>query len=133
MPTEPSKEAVEALHDAIFAAIEPHAEDLDPDETHGEAVKRVLHRELPAIHQRWEQEVRERLEAVRKELCFCPGPGEENTEICDHCQTLGYTESEIFGEAEPVEEGPSERVERLEAELVEAEAAVERKRQEDGP
>lgn len=30
-------------------------------------------------------------------------------------------------------ESPAERVERLEAELVEAEAAVERKRQEDGP
>jgi len=34
---------------------------------------------------------------------------------------------------EAIEETPSERVERLESELVEAEAEVERKRQEDGP
>lgn len=35
--------------------------------------------------------------------------------------------------AVPAPESPTERVERLEAELVDAEAAVERKRQEDGP
>jgi hypothetical protein len=56
---------------------------------------------------RWEQEVRERLGAIRKELCFCPKPDEENQEVCDNCGTLGYVESEIFGEAEPVGEEES--------------------------
>jgi hypothetical protein len=50
---------------------------------------------------------------------------------CREAFVLRGVRANIFGAAEP--ESPAERVERLEAELVEAEKAVERKRQEDGP
>lgn len=55
------KGVVEKLHNAIFRAIEPHAEDLRLDETHGEAVTRVLHRELPAIIEQTRSQERERV------------------------------------------------------------------------
>lgn len=54
------EEAVQRLHDAIFRAIEPHAEDLREEETHSEAVKRVLRRELPAVCE--QRKLREALE-----------------------------------------------------------------------
>lgn len=89
-----SEDVIQRLHDAIFAAIEHSAEDCQPDETHGEAVKRVLRRELAAL-----QHATERSEDVKhqssvegqrfKEGCMVCN---DNAAFIDHegtCQQCG--------------------------------------------
>lgn len=76
-------------------------------------------------------------DAIKCPRCQGPAkPGSRNrvseTHVIYHCAG-GHGEFSVEDCGDSVSESLAERVERLEAELVEAQAAVERKRQEDGP
>jgi hypothetical protein len=140
--TEPSKEAVEKWTDdmMLWRFGKGWRRTLSPGEIEGyrsharSNVLRTYEQTLPIERERWEKEAREAFDnddfriASRQPALECNDAEEIATRV--HAVIVSTLDA-LFEKRDP--ESLSERVEWLEAELVEVEAAVEAKRQEDGP